>query len=179
MKRWKTSATILGSAAVVVWLARIRRDVLRVRVAGKSMEPTLRHGDEVLARRVAPALVNAGDVVIVSGPQMTPQLTYAYERDTLAPADSISWDPSAHGARSTFPPMIKRVTAIAGENVPACVSARMAIERVPAGTVLLLGDNPDASLDSRHFGCVPADRILGRVIHHIRTEPRAHPTLHP
>ncbi|WP_406288715.1 S26 family signal peptidase [Embleya sp. NBC_00896] len=39
---------------------------------------------------------------------------------------------------------------------------------VPAGTLLLLGDNAAWSLDSRHFGCVPADRVLGRVVRYLR-----------
>jgi len=35
--------------------------------------------------------------------------------------------------------------------------------RVPAGQYLLMGDNRDNSADSRFFGLVPRDRILGRV----------------
>jgi signal peptidase I len=35
---------------------------------------------------------------------------------------------------------------------------------VPAGTLVVLGDNPHASMDSRFFGPVPADRLLGVVL---------------
>ncbi len=34
---------------------------------------------------------------------------------------------------------------------------------IPSGTVLLLGDNPEESYDSRHFGFVSIDSIYGKV----------------
>lgn len=36
--------------------------------------------------------------------------------------------------------------------------------RVPESTVLLLGDNPAVSVDSRQFGFVSEDSILGKVV---------------
>ena len=36
--------------------------------------------------------------------------------------------------------------------------------RVPAGHVVVLGDNPKVSDDSRAFGPVPIDQIYGRVV---------------
>ncbi|WP_425280614.1 S26 family signal peptidase [Microbispora hainanensis] len=32
------------------------------------------------------------------------------------------------------------------------------------GHVFVLGDNLEASVDSRHFGFVPVERVVGRVI---------------
>ncbi|WP_340385595.1 S26 family signal peptidase [Streptomyces sp. SS7] len=57
--------------------------------------------------------------------------------------------------------IIKRIAAVGGTAVPAALGAE---GTVPDGMVVLLGDNPDKSHDSRHFGCVPADRVVGRVV---------------
>ncbi|GAB3804101.1 S26 family signal peptidase [Micromonospora zhanjiangensis] len=54
-------AGVLASAtALLLWA---RRRLLRVAVVGRSMEPTLRSGDRVLARRVPLAGLRHGDVV--------------------------------------------------------------------------------------------------------------------
>ena len=38
------------------------------------------------------------------------------------------------------------------------------VSAVVAEGLILLGDNPDESTDSRHFGPVSVDRVLGQVI---------------
>jgi signal peptidase I len=53
---------------------------------------------------------------------------------------------------------VKRVTAVAGDPVPDGVPAATAT--VPDRMVVLRGDNHH-SLDSRVWGCVPVDRIVG------------------
>lgn len=53
--------------------------------------------------------------------------------------------------------IIKRVAALPGDMVPAG-------NVVPPGKLVVLGDNPAASVDSRQFGYCPADRLLGVVI---------------
>jgi signal peptidase I len=66
---------------------------------------------------------------------------------------------------------VKRVAASAGDLVPALTRADhlppgFADGRgrtVPSGTVVLLGDNRAESIDSRHYGPVPSDLIVGRV----------------
>lgn len=44
------------------------------------------------------------------------------------------------------------------------VLVKRAVARNPDGSWWVLGDNPDASDDSRVFGAVPASGILGRVL---------------
>ena len=48
------------------------------------------------------------------------------------------------------------------ESVPALAAAGE--DRVPPDRLVLLGDNADASLDSRHYGYFPTDRVLGTVL---------------
>jgi len=57
--------------------------------------------------------------------------------------------------------LVKRVVATAGQPVPPGLEQWGAT--VPPGHFLVRGDNP-RSLDSRHFGFVPAGAALGRVI---------------
>ncbi|WP_436946610.1 S26 family signal peptidase [Streptomyces sp. SudanB52_2052] len=61
--------------------------------------------------------------------------------------------------------IIKRIAAIGGTPSPAALGAA---GTVPDGMVVLLGDNPGMSHDSRHFGSVPADRVVGRVVRQLR-----------
>jgi len=63
-------------------------------------------------------------------------------------------------ARETAPPQryfVKRVAFLAGDTPTPGGPV------VPAGSVYLLGDNLDASRDSRTFGPVPVRSLVGRV----------------
>ena len=51
-------------------------------------------------------------------------------------------DPNAYGDRS----IVKRIVAV-----------------LPDNTCILIGDNATASTDSRQFGAIPFDRIIGKV----------------
>jgi signal peptidase I len=133
---------LAGSLAVVV-----RHRIAVVAVDGTSMEPALTPGDKILVRRAGIAAVRAGQVVVFERPG--PDGTW-----TTLPA---SWvDAGRHW-------MIKRVAAIPGEKLPAEMqSAQIVTEHVvPAGSLVVLGDNDAHSRDSRHIGYIPAERIIG------------------
>lgn len=60
--------------------------------------------------------------------------------------------------------VIKRVAAIAGDVVPASVRpATGGTELMPAGMLVLLGDGIRSG-DSRQWGFIRADQVLGRMI---------------
>lgn len=61
---------------------------------------------------------------------------------------------------------------------------RMLVKRVASIdrsnlTVDLLGDAPDASTDSRHFGPVPLTSVIGRVVHRYGPPGRSGPVPRP
>lgn len=129
----------------------LRRRIAIVTVRGRSMQPALAAGDRLLIRRVSPARLKTGQIVVIAG-----------AREDGAAADrGRSWPPA--GADW----LIKRLAALPGEPTPALVltaSAPGAEPVVPAGKLVVLGDNLDASLDSRLLGYIPAERVLGIVV---------------
>lgn len=122
-----------------------------------SMEQTLQIDDRVMVNRLSYRLhdVNRGDVVVFHKPE---------------------------GLQSEHDELIKRVVAIAGESIEGKDNAvyidgnRVAEPYldpsdtifdfgpvvIPDGHVFVMGDNRDNSSDSRVFGPIPTDTIVGR-----------------
>ena len=168
----------LASAAAVAFTARASL-ADHYRVPSGSMEPTVHVGDHIvvskaayglrlpmtdtyLVRYAAPA---RGDVVVIEPPD----------------------DESRHVANADVlgSVLLKRVVAVEGDLVEVrdgrvhidgrdVPEARISLEagggpdlaptRVPAGKVLLLGDNRGNSRDGRTFGFVDRARVLGRAV---------------
>lgn len=119
-----------------------------------SMEPTLEVGDRVLVNRLSRTDVHRGDIVVIKRPE-------------------------ADGGR--IRELIKRVVAVGGDTVET-QGDRLVVngqpvdepyvrsdpgdpvqrQQVPAGHVFVLGDNRTRSSDSRTFGPVPDDTVVGR-----------------
>lgn len=136
------SVTVAAVAALAIAGWTVRRRLLVVTVDGPSMQPTLQHGDRVLARRVPLAAVRTGDIVVVRRPVRT-----------NTDAHRAAW-------------LIKRAAAVPGEPVPPTVRAAVGgyDGPVPAGRLVVLGDNPPQSADSRHWGYVTEELLLGVVV---------------
>ncbi|MFI6600568.1 signal peptidase I [Nonomuraea sp. NPDC050536] len=134
--------------AAVVAVAVLRRQVVVVSVSGASMIPALRHGDRLLVRRVAGETLRRGDVVVLTEPV-----------------------PCRPGAAHRPRWMVKRVVAVPGDAQPSFLPAwvRRSEGVVAPGNLVVLGDNPEFSRDSRHFGAIPADRVVGVVLRHVRS----------
>lgn len=148
-----TSATALVCLGVVgvglvTWL---RRRLVVVTVSGESMTPTYGDGDRVLVRKAALPAIRPGHVVVIE-----------------APDPDMRWvGPPAAGVVAGQDWIIKRAVAVPGDPLPrerVPVVAEWPEMYVPDGKLLVLGDNPDGSYDSRAFGYVPSQRVLGIVI---------------
>jgi signal peptidase I len=147
---------VLGLAALVALAAMglpgvLRRRFALVTVIGPSMQPALTAGDRVLVRRARISDLRAGQIVV-------------FEK----PGDDGAWVMEPPGwpvGRREW--MIKRVAAIPGDPVPDAIMsapAHTAEPAVPAGKLVVLGDNAALSLDSREIGYIPAERLLGVVL---------------
>jgi signal peptidase I len=139
-----TLAVPVAVLAGVTWCLRRRYAV--VAVQGRSMRPTYRAGDRLLVRRTGTGSIRRGQVVVFA------------ESSDARPAPPAGW-------------IIKRAIAVPGDPVPQDrVAALRSVteEYVPAGRIVVIGDNPALSFDSRHFGYVTGDRVLGVVLRHMR-----------
>lgn len=145
------ATALLGLVPLAGCLMVARRRYTVVSVNGGSMLPTLRPGDRVLVRRMPVGRVRVGDVVLC---------LHHLPRSPLA-------DEGATARRRPIPTwVIKRVAAVPGDPVPDLAIPEP--ERiVPAGSVVLLGDNPAVSEDSRQAGFFRLEQIRGRVVRHL------------
>ncbi|WP_412538958.1 S26 family signal peptidase [Longispora sp. K20-0274] len=127
-----------------------RRNLVVVTVEGESMSPTYDDGDRVLVRR-ARAVPSAAGAVIVLAP----------------PADPDAFVGRRRGREAGRLWFVKRLVAGPGDPVPAGLGPALtdaADTPVPAGAMVIVGDNPARSHDSRQEGFVAVDRVRGVVL---------------
>lgn len=149
-------------------------------IPSASMEPTLVKGDRVLVEKVSYRFdgPERGDVVV-------------FEKDLFvptAPGDRSWWDGVVDGVRGLFgfptgteQDFIKRVIAVGGDTVegrdgrvyvndepvdePYLIEGQQTAPfgpaEVPAGEIFVMGDNRNNSDDSRNFGPIDADKVVG------------------
>lgn len=113
----------------------------RVEVRDESMLPTLRPGDRLLVDRAAyrARRPRAGEIVVLVDPE-----------------EPARW-------------LVKRVGAVGPEPAPPPPGRAIGPaptspdDPLPPGTVYVVSDAPGPTRDSRRFGPVPLDRLVGRV----------------
>jgi signal peptidase I len=141
------TATAVGVAVLIVLglilggtAAALRRRFAVITVRGSSMTPTYADGDRLLVRRTA--AFGLDDVMVFAMPEGRQ-------------VDGMKW-------------LLKRVTAVAGDGVPADVRPVVGAGSVPPGCVVVHGDGR-SSLDSRQLGYIATATGLGVVIRRLRS----------
>lgn len=122
----------------------VRSAVRIYSIPSGSMEPTLQVGDHIVVTPYRYATPHRGDVVVFHSPIALDEL------------------------------MVKRIVAVPGDLVeardghlfvrgqPSGAASAVVAQIIPAGCYFVLGDNRGNSLDSRQWGVLSHDRIVGR-----------------
>ena len=174
MHRIFTSRALLGVLVVVAVVnagvfAFERWYALPLHVPSASMEPNLRDGDRILVRRSfdstdqLAARLDRGDVLVFRSPR--PGAPLVVKRVIALPGESIealdgqvAIDNESLLVEKWLPDSERELGSPAADTVD--------IERtlLADDEVYVLGDNRDGSVDSREFGPLSLDRVVGTVL---------------
>lgn len=136
-------------------------------VEQRSMEPTLAAGDHVLIDKLSPRWSSyvRGDVIVFRAPDpYDDQGTPYVKRIVGTPGDTIQIENGRIyvTAAGGLPTRLDEPYLEGREpTLPQGVEGRREWT-VPEGSYFVLGDNRTESVDSRTFGAIPVDRIVGR-----------------
>jgi signal peptidase I len=131
-------------------------------VVGDSMSPSMKHGDMYLLERTYGDLTNleAGDVVVFR------HNGASYLKRVLAmPGDKVYVLTIPGAGRDEFImdwelARMRRLTA----NSRGWYATRLIERRVPEGFFYAVGDHLNSSIDSREFGPIQAQNVMGKLI---------------
>ena len=173
MTRSQTITLIREYSEMVIVLGVLMALTLSVatqyQVRGPSMEPTMVQGDRVVVNRIG-ALQLGGLSLFGNG-------NFLFQGPERG--DIVIFEPQTHGTDS----VVKRVIGIPGDNIDITPIDRVTVNgvtedfgigvtlpkryfeypvMVPPGHYFVLGDNRPESNDSRSWGFLPADDIIGK-----------------
>ncbi|MCY4103920.1 MAG: signal peptidase I [bacterium] len=162
--RWRTAVGWALTVAIAVVLSLVIRSFVAhaFHVESGSMEPTLAPGDRILVNKLA-SNPSRGDLVVFSRPDGDlVKRVIALEGETLYFEDGLlkideSWlvEPYLSAGTGTY------VRAAIPNCDPTEGFGRNEACTVPEDHVFVLGDNRSVSFDSRNFGPVPRENLVG------------------
>ncbi len=174
-RRSTTSRALFGALVVVAGInlavfAVERLLVLPLRVPSASMQPALQRGDRILVRRTheSPRQIgnrlDRGDVLVFRAPHDSEPLTV--KRVIGLPGETIE----AHEGLIAIDDDTTLVERWLPDSERERGSAAAESVEIPRTTldedeVYVLGDNRDQSIDSRTYGPVTLDRVVGSVLY--------------
>jgi signal peptidase I len=163
-------AILIGSALLIAIL--IKTFLFQAfYIPSESMKPTLNVGDRVLVNKLSYRLhdVHRGDIVVFSTPPKAKDANGTIQdlvkRVIGLPGESFSThDGGVYiNGRPLKEPYLQKGVQTCAPNTTASGCGDVTATTIPAGDVLVLGDNRPASKDSRFFGPIKESSIVGRV----------------
>ena len=157
-------------AAAVAWVV-MAHGAQVYRIQGSSMAPTLRSGERVLVNKVGMRLASVvrDDVVLFRDP--SGEDTVMVKRVVGVPGDTVRFlgnDVQVVPGSGTSRPLHDAMTPVANAagtgNPPTIGGSGSVAITLAAGEYFVLGDNRGGSSDSRHWGAVSRDAILGEAV---------------
>ena len=153
--RRRRPSVLTLAIALVVLLVVVKIFVAEpFRIPSQSMEPTLRPGDQTLVNKLSGDSPDRGDLVAFHAPRTGEILL---KRVVAVGGDTVGLEDG--------------VLVVDGRQVREPYADPKAIDsvyfgpvKVRPGTIFVMGDNRANSDDSRDFGAVPTDRIIGRAV---------------
>jgi len=145
--------TILQPLALAVGLAAVARAAVHIySIPSRSMAPTLEVGDQIVVTRYLRGEPQRGEVIVFRSPLDADELMV--KRVIGIPGDVVDsrLGRVRVGGHTLSEPYVLRAAA----------SGAIEAQIIPADSYYVLGDNRDDSLDSRVWGYVPRERIVGR-----------------
>lgn len=165
MTRHRILFPIITGIAVGILIKLFFFDFLVVR--GISMEPALKDGETILVNKTAYGLaLPFGNRLIAAWnyPKPGEIVTFLHEGNIVVKRCVAAEKAPLEYSRESEYNLYSLKTM--GNTYPLTELQYNLLKDtsfVPEGTVLVIGDNHDNSIDSRNYGFVPAENILGRI----------------
>jgi signal peptidase I len=174
--RWLREAIVVLVFAFLVAIVLRTYVVQTFYIPTGSMEPTLQVGDRILVNKLSYHLhgVHRGDIVVFNRPKTEncggPAVNDLVKRVIGLPGETISTSDGyvdINGRRlneSWLPPSHQGITGEGPAGNPAGATANLSAPyKIPANDYYVMGDNRMDSCDSRFWGPVPGNLIVGKV----------------
>ena len=138
-------------------------------IPSPSMDPTLSENDRVLVNKLSYRVgdVQRGDIIVFAKPEGAPgDINEFIKRVIAVSGETITFSEGTVfiGDLALSESYVNGAPTTTSQLIPGCDTAPLSSNTclVPEGMVFVMGDNRQASFDSRRFGPIAEDTIVGR-----------------